>query len=233
MTRISQIIGSQHVIQSNEIAEKTAPANMGVGGVKDSFEQSSPVSSLREIAVAAKQEGKLPMTENNLNRVISGNKPSQYKETFRDVKGWIDKNFYLTPAQRIEVNSLQAADVSKIQEITERGANLNQPIGVRIFSNGFSSIPKQIQIIDADSLAGRDHTNPDLGAKQDLGEKRQKDVNSMEEELSKLKRESEDRGGEQKGLLLGTIFGGLLIGTALPSEPKTNTKYTTPKNSEP
>lgn len=114
---------------------------------QDSFETTpSQTSAAREIVQTAKAEGKLPMTENNVNRFIQNNlKPNQYPEAFRDVKGWVTKNFFLTNNQKSELNSLNKADTQRIQHAATEAARLNQPVSIRIVNpDKESAQPKQL-----------------------------------------------------------------------------------------
>jgi hypothetical protein len=86
MTRIRQT-DVTHVPSSNTPAQPESTKSEtikqpGIGGVPNSFE-TNKTSAAREIVQAAKAEGKLPMSENNVNRFIQNNlKPNQYPTNF-------------------------------------------------------------------------------------------------------------------------------------------------------
>jgi hypothetical protein len=166
MTRIRQT-DVTHVPSSNnqpaqpESTKSQTIKQPGIGGTQDSFE-TVKTSTAREILQAAKSEGKLPMSENNVNRFIHNNlKPNQYPETFRDLKGWVSKNFLLTDNQKTELNSLSKPDTQRIQQAAAEAARMNQAISIRFVNPDKQSVlPKQLVL--GKIMSGGGGSNPSL-----------------------------------------------------------------------
>src|SRR5262249_42623603 len=58
------------------------------------FQQPASISDLRAIISTAQQEGKLPLSENNINRLLTDSK-GKYAEIAADVPKWLSDNFSL------------------------------------------------------------------------------------------------------------------------------------------
>jgi hypothetical protein len=181
---------------------------------QDSFETAPPqTSAAREILQSAKSEGKRPMTENNVNRFIHNNlKPNQYPEAFRDVKGWVSKNFTLTETQKSELNSLSKPDTQRIQQVAAEAARLNQQVTIRfvnpdkesglpkqlvfgkIMSAGGGSNPSLSQLDDQSSTVKKDGTRVQISddKRQDLQKQIEEQEKKAKELQEKLKEEQEN-----------------------------------------
>jgi hypothetical protein len=176
MVRISQTkannvqISESQVLES-EITGSPASFRAGVGGIQDSFQGPVKTSAIREIIRAASSEGKVPMTENNLNRFLKENlKPQQYAEAFLDLKAWVSNNFYLTPKQADELKTLTADDLERFRQMIQYAVDSNKEISIQFFTpDPYSSQPKKVDFVgiltgdlkdSAQEISGETKENP-------------------------------------------------------------------------
>ncbi len=128
-----------------------ARENLGIGKIGDTFEQfetgsdlnmsvpsdqfqpgdSYSVNDLRMLVSAAKAENKPPFSVANLNRLLAAS-INNYTEIGADLKGWINKNFYLTPRQKAPLDAMSEEDLKKVQDATRTATELGKSIIVEI-----------------------------------------------------------------------------------------------------
>lgn len=227
MTRIRQtdatrIPSSNSQPAQSESTKSQTIKQLGIGGVQDSFE-TTKTAAAREIVQTAKAEGKLPMTENNVNRFIQNNlKPNQYPEAFRDVKGWVSKNFSLSNTQKSELNSLSKVDTQRIQQATAEAARLNKQVSIRIVNpDKESGLPKQLvfgkvmsgaagsnpALSQLDDQSGSAKIKKDGGTHVQTSEEKRKDLSEEQEkrakELQEKQKEAEEQGKKRLDVILG------------------------------
>ena len=124
--------------------------------LSNSFEQQLPkspltgdtaysVSELRQLISAARAENKPPFTEANFNKLLSANRDN-YKEIAADLKGWINKNMYLSPRQKGPLDRMNEDDLKKVQDFAQTATELNKLMSVKITNYDESSAEKVLKL---------------------------------------------------------------------------------------
>ncbi len=156
----AQVVNPTHIAEIQQERQ-----SLGVGGIADGFElakqevllniddqkyQASAddaysVNELRNLVSAAKAENKTPFSIANLNRLLAAN-ADNYTEIAADVKGWINKNLYLTPRQKAPLDRMSQEDLQKIQDSAQNATQLGKRIAVEIENQPAEGSPKVLKL---------------------------------------------------------------------------------------
>lgn len=118
---------------SSAPSTKTQSADLVRQGIQDNVfsDETSNIANLRQIIGAARAEGKLPLSENNINRVLAESQ-NHYTEIASNVKQWVADNFSLPGHESEAVQSLSDADLAKIQNAATDATHSGKLITVKL-----------------------------------------------------------------------------------------------------